>query len=165
MVKLFLYTSVFVTSLSACNTLSSSQQAQVDSMTNCEKLEALVKHAKNNFTPLKASEIKTPFLTSWYSKVHFIGEQCQISEYASGNTGYHCEQNFEALPLAQSIYSKSQTSLSNCLNDNWSRQLTDNDVVFTRQPEKTKVHLLLKETFNQKKPWQIKLEVLYDNKE
>ncbi|MBE0370077.1 hypothetical protein [Pseudoalteromonas aurantia] len=152
-----------VIGLTGCNTLSTAQTANIAKMTDCEKVIALVENAKDKFRPLKGSKVNTPFLTSWYAKYHLVGEQCQISEYSTGITGYHCETSFDALSVAKDTYTTSKSMLSKCLNESWGLITTTKSTIFTHPSEPLIVHLSVAETLNQHSPWQVKLEIMPDD--
>ncbi|TMP42760.1 hypothetical protein CWB96_14935 [Pseudoalteromonas citrea] len=159
MVKPLLSAFSLIIGLTGCNTLSPSKQAQVDTMNICQKVEALISSAPSGFDPLKGAKVSTPFLTSWQAKAHLVGEQCQISNYSTGSTGYHCEQNFSSDNLASQVFDTSKRLIESCLSTEWKAVQKKNTLQFSKAAQSPTLSLSKQETFDKKQPWQVKLEI------
>lgn len=159
MVKPLLSVFSLIIGLTGCNTSSPSKQDQVDTMSLCEKVEALINSAPSGFEALKGAQISTPFLTSWQAKAHLVGKQCQISNYSTGSTGYHCEQNFSSENLASHVFDTSMHLVESCLSTEWKAVKKKNTLQFSKAAPSPTLSLSKHDTFDKNKPWQVKLEI------
>ena len=114
--------------LSGCNTtLSPEEKAQVDNLSACEKINALVKGYNNEFNGLKAQKVTNKYADIWQAKYHLVGDQCQISQFSGQQLAYQCQKGFNNQVDALESYKKAVDFTQSCLTEgNWVMEQVNN---------------------------------------
>ncbi|MCG7569234.1 hypothetical protein MHM89_04765 [Pseudoalteromonas sp. CNC9-20] len=94
-------------------------QAYVDQLSPCDKIEALVGAYDNQFEGLKLGRIQSKYMDSWQSRYNLIGESCQISALNDKTMNYHCQESYKDKTQALSIHNKAVEFTRQCLGENW----------------------------------------------
>ncbi|OUL58125.1 hypothetical protein [Pseudoalteromonas ulvae] len=131
-----LLSSLFI--LSACNaTLTPEQQAEVEKLSACDKINALVKGYSNEFNGLKSQKVTNKYADIWQAKYQLVGDRCQISQFSGQQLAYQCQKGFNNQVDALENYKEAVAFTQACLSpDNWKMEQVSNG-----QSVRTNFHL------------------------
>jgi hypothetical protein len=121
-------------------------------MTDCEKIEALVAAHQNGFEKIRFSRQTTNKMDIWRSRYHLVGDRCQIWHWGPGNTDYVCSLISPDEQIARERFDTAKSITRQCLDDNWkltesNRKIgTGTKAVFARDGNNTVVATHVVET-------------------
>lgn len=119
--------------ISGCgSTLSTEQNAYVDSLSPCEKIQGLVDSFATGFDPLKASRVQNNFSDIWTPKYHLLGNSCQIIGFSTSRIAYKCAQQYDTESESRASFNWAVEKVSQCLGADWQKsESNQNDSVRT----------------------------------
>lgn len=96
--------------------------AKVAEMSDCEKLQALVKSHQNDFTRVRGPKSTTKLADIWTAKYHMVGKSCQIFGWGASKLTYTCSMIAPNQAVADERYVKALTKVKSCLGNAWMLQ-------------------------------------------
>ena len=109
-----------VVGLVACTTVEDNMLGEkVDSMTACEKVQALVQGHKQGFPALRGQQSTVKYMQIWRAKYHLAGEACQIWGWGQGKFSYVCSILEPNKQVALAHFQTSKETVQACLGQEW----------------------------------------------
>lgn len=121
-------------------------------MSDCEKIEALVAAHQNGFEKIRFSKQTTNKMDIWRSRYHLVGDRCQIWHWGPGNTDYVCSLISPDEQIARERFETAKAITRQCLDTSWeliesSRKIgTGNKAVYAQDGNNTVVATHVVET-------------------
>jgi hypothetical protein len=88
-------------------------------MTDCEKIEALITAHSNGFEKLRFSKKTTVKMDIWQTRYHLVGKDCQIWNWGPGNSDYVCSIISPEQSIAMERFEKAKKITRQCLDSTW----------------------------------------------
>lgn len=146
------------------STLSPEQNAYVDNLTPCEKIQGLVDSFANGFEPLKATRVQNNFSDVWTPKYHLLGNSCQIIGFNSNRMAYKCSEQYDDESQSRESFNWAIEKVTSCLGADWQAtefvQNESNRVTFKNPQHQALISIQSGKTLAKyRKTWQTSFEV------
>ncbi|WP_394189712.1 hypothetical protein [Pseudoalteromonas atlantica] len=150
--------------LSGCTSLTTEQQAQIDSLTPCEKISGLLSAYDNRFEGLKRARVNTKYMETWTAKYNLVGDECQITALDKDTMTYRCHGEYIEQAKAVALHQKAVDFTRQCLSaKNWYEQQKESAdslrTTFVLDETQPVISIHTGKTLSRSKPWSTSLEI------
>ena len=150
--------------LTGCTGLTTEQQAAIDNLTPCEKINALLGAYDNRFEGLKRSRVNTKYMETWTAKYNLIADNCQITALDKDNVTYRCVGNYEQQQQAVADHTRAVNFTQACLaGNNWHQTQKESAeslrTTFVLDENNPVISIHSGTTLSRKQPWSTTLEI------
>ncbi|MDP2633195.1 MAG: hypothetical protein ACPG5Z_08180 [Pseudoalteromonas sp.] len=150
--------------LAGCTSLTAEQQAQIDSLTPCEKISGLLSAYDNRFEGLKRARVNTKYMETWTAKYNLVGDECQITALDKDTMTYRCQDEYSEQSEAVALHQKAVDFTRQCLSTkNWYEQQKESAdslrTTFVLDETKPVISIHTGKTLSRSKPWSTSLEI------
>ncbi|MCQ8878373.1 hypothetical protein NQT69_10220 [Pseudoalteromonas shioyasakiensis] len=150
--------------LAGCTSLSPEQQAQIDNLTPCEKINGLLGSYDNRFEGLKRTRVNTKYMETWTAKYNLVGDQCQITALDTNTVTYRCQEEYKEQSKAVATHQKALDFTRECLaQNNWHEQQKESAeslrTTFVLDENTPVISIHTGKTLSRSTPWSTSLEI------
>ena len=111
---------VAVSALVGCTTTQeTAMDSQVASMTNCEKLDALIQGHQKGFPNLRTTLSSAKIMNVWKARYHLVGDSCQVWGWSADKFSYVCSLVEPNEEIAMDHFNQAKTMTRECLGEDW----------------------------------------------
>ncbi len=139
------------------------QQAQVDSLSPCEKIDALLGAYDNRFAGLKLARTQSKFIDSWQARYNLIGDSCQISALNETTYSYSCQQTYKEKDAALAVHQQAVDFTRQCLGEGWYEQQKESETslrtTFVLDENKPSVSVHTGKSLSRSTPWMTSYDI------
>jgi len=116
--------------LTGCTTTrDTAQDKQVEALTTCEKIDALVKGHQAGFPQLRMTGGSSAGIAQvWPARYHLVGNDCQVWQWGKGKFSYVCSLQEPGQELAMAHLEKARDITRQCLDASWAQATTARDM-------------------------------------
>ena len=150
--------------LAGCSTVTPEQQAAVDNLTACEKVNALLGAYDKRFEALKRTRVNTKYMETWSAKYNLVGNKCQITALDADTVTYRCQESYKQQQQAVDIHQKAVTMTRECLvENNWYEEQNESAeslrTTFVLDEKTPVISIHTGKTLSRSTPWSTSLEI------
>ncbi|MBE0380566.1 hypothetical protein [Pseudoalteromonas prydzensis] len=150
--------------LAGCTSLAPEQQAKIDNLTPCEKINGLLASYDKRFEGLKRTRVNTKYMETWTAKYNLVGDQCQITALDADTVTYRCQDNYKEQTQAVAIHQKAVNFTRECLAaNNWHEQQKESAesmrTTFVLDESTPVISIHTGKTLSRSTPWSTSLEI------
>jgi len=150
--------------LSGCTSLSPQQQAAIDKLAPCEKINGLLSAYDQRFEGLKRTRVNTKYMETWTAKYNLVGDECQITALDKDTITYRCQGEYTKQNEAVALHQKAVDFTRQCLtSQNWLEQQKESAdslrTTFVLDESTPVISIHTGKTLSPSKPWSTSLEI------
>lgn len=150
--------------LSGCASLTPEQQAKIDNLTPCEKINGLLTAYDKRFEGLKSTRVNTKYMETWTAKYNLVGDECQITSLNADTVTYRCQENYKEQTQAVAIHQKAVDFTRECLaQNNWHQQQKESAeslrTTFVLDENTPVISIHTGKTLSRSTPWSTSFEI------
>jgi len=95
-------------------------QSEVDKLSNCEKINALIEGQPKGFPQLRGAYTRTPYGDIWQARYDLVGKGCEVWRGgAAGSYSYVCHRAAPDRDSGDLYYNAANQIARNCLSSEW----------------------------------------------
>ncbi|MFY8274818.1 hypothetical protein AAEU32_11905 [Pseudoalteromonas sp. SSDWG2] len=133
------------------------QQAAVDNLSPCEKIQGLMAAYDNQFDGLKLTRTQSKFMDSWQAKYHLVGDSCQISALNNTTYAYSCQNAYSDKESALAVHQQAVEFTRQCLGEGWFEQQKESETslrtTFVLDESSANVSIHTGKSLSRSTPW------------
>jgi len=114
--------------LSSCNSVKTADEASSKQPEElCKQVNSLIEQHPKGFKQIKSTLVIAPRMDIWRSKLHLVGNDCQIWGWSDGKQAYMCSRVVPDESIAIERYKKAIDFTQQCLGKQWTVENIDRE--------------------------------------
>ena len=91
----------------------------VKNMSNCEKVQGLIKAHEGGFVNIRERKTVTNKMDIYSARYQLVGDRCQVWHWGAGDIDYVCSVISPSNEIANEYYIKAKNFTQECLGEEW----------------------------------------------
>ena len=109
-----------VSTLVGCTTTQETEMdSQVEAMSSCEKIDALIQGHQQGFPHLRMTLSNAKIMKVWKARYHLVGDSCQVWGWSADKFSYVCSLIEPDEAIAMEHFNQAKAITRECLGEEW----------------------------------------------